>query len=102
MKILAAAKHLKTSIETHKPHGWAHNPENHGVLKATIEDLETSMSAFHKEFLMTDAKQMKDRVGAQKFRDELTNFINLKGKVGEVSDQTKDILKMHTVRMRKA
>lgn len=100
-KTIAAAKRLLSTIETSTAHSWAHNPQNHGLLQKAVADLDASMSPFHNEFMLTDGKLVKQRVGPHVFREELTSFINLKTKVGEVSDLQKSIVKMHKVKLKR-
>ncbi len=53
------------------------------------------MSAFHHEFLVIEAKSMKEKVGQAVFTKELEAFKLMQGHIGELSKFSKRLLGMH-------
>ena len=71
---------------------WAHNPQNLGVLKARLCNLETKNSPVGREYLVLDLADMKKKYKIQDLTNELKRFASLKSDVDTLAEAVATIV----------
>jgi hypothetical protein len=97
-----AAQTLATTIKMGgDPWAWANTASCLGALERSLNDLENgfkSRDPFATEFMILDAKTVKDKAGNQ-WLSSLESFIELKELVGNIQKQSTRIIGMHNKSM---
>ena len=97
-KHLTVAESLIKQIKDNKAYEWAQNDQNLGVLQMDLAKLRGMMSPFHHEFLLVDARVMKERVGAAVFLSEMSCFKATEVVLESLVQTIKTIMKRTNVR----
>ena len=98
-KHVSAAESLIHQIKSNEEYMWARNPENLGVLQFCVAKMRGMMSPFHHEFLLVDARAMKEKVGCTVFYNEMQAFKATEAVLEHVVKTIKTIMKRHNVKV---
>ncbi len=95
VKHMAVARNLEQQIHDNPAYLRLKNPGNLGRLEEAMAKLQGTMSPFHHEYLVVDARAMRDKVNGNTFITELESFRAVETLVATVAKEVKVLMSMH-------
>lgn len=93
---VATATNLVAMVEAGSPTWeWANNTRNIGALKADLALLNSGLTEFQQQLIVTDIKTLKESFGAEHLIVQLQEWVAKKEAVDQVMKQSSRLTKMH-------